>query len=46
MFKLLIVIGVLLIGICLILAYSYLIIVSRENEMPDFEDVEMIHEKK
>jgi hypothetical protein len=30
-----------MVAICLVVAYAYLIVINRENEMPDFEDVEI-----
>jgi hypothetical protein len=45
MTTLLTVLGMLLLVVCLIAAYAYLIIVSRENEMPGIEDVDTVHEK-
>ncbi|MGB5424069.1 MAG: hypothetical protein WBN03_18030 [Desulfobacterales bacterium] len=31
----------LVVAVCLVVAYAYLIVINRENEMPDFEDVEI-----
>ncbi len=45
MTTLLTVIGMVLLVVCLIAAYAYLIFVSRENEMPGIEDVDTVHEK-
>jgi hypothetical protein len=45
MTTLLTVMGMLLLVVCLIAAYAYLIIISRENEMPGIEDVDTVHEK-
>ena len=45
MTTLLTILGMLLLVVCLIISYAYLIIVNRENEMPDIEDVETAHEK-
>ena len=39
------ILGMLLLAVCLIVAYAYLIIINRENEMPGIEDVDSIHEK-
>ena len=36
---------ILLVAVCLVVAYAYLIVISRENEMPDFEDVEVGQEE-
>ena len=35
------IIFIILVAICLVVAYAYLIVINRENEMPDFEDVEI-----
>lgn len=32
---------IILIVVCLVVAYAYLIVINRENEMPDFKDVEI-----
>ena len=32
---------IIMVAICLVVAYAYLIVINRENEMPDFEDVEI-----
>jgi hypothetical protein len=32
---------IILVAVCLVVAYAYLIVINRENEMPDFEDVEI-----
>ena len=32
---------ILVVAVCLVVAYAYLIVINRENEMPDFEDVEI-----
>jgi uncharacterized protein with PQ loop repeat len=32
---------ILVVAVCLFVAYAYLIVINRENEMPDFEDVEI-----
>jgi hypothetical protein len=32
---------IILVALCIIAAYAYLIVISRENEMPDFEDVDV-----
>jgi hypothetical protein len=32
---------IILVAVCLVAAYAYLIVINRENEMPDFEDVEI-----
>ena len=45
MTTLLTVLGMVLLAVCLIAAYAYLIIVNRENEMPGIEDVDTVHEK-
>jgi hypothetical protein len=34
-----------LLAVCLVVAYAYLIVINRENEMPDFEDVEIGHDE-
>ena len=36
---------ILLFAVCLVAAYAYLIVINRENEMPDFEDVEVGQEE-
>ena len=45
MTTLLTVIGMVLLAVCLIAAYAYLIFVNRENDMPGIEDVDTVHEK-
>lgn len=45
MTMLLTILGMLLLVVCVIAAYAYLIIVSRENEMPGIEDVEAAQDK-
>jgi len=35
------IIFIIMVAICLVVAYAYLIVINRENEMPDFEDVEI-----
>ena len=45
MTTLLTVLGMFLLVVCVIAAYAYLIIVSRENEMPGIEDVETAPDK-
>lgn len=45
MTMLLTVLGMLLLVVCLIAAYAYLIIISRENEMPGIEDIDTAREK-
>jgi len=32
---------IIMVAVCLVVAYAYLIVINRENEMPDFEDVEI-----
>ena len=32
---------ILAVAVCLVVAYAYLLVINRENEMPDFEDVEI-----
>jgi hypothetical protein len=32
---------IIIVAVCLVAAYAYLIVINRENEMPDFEDVEI-----
>jgi hypothetical protein len=39
------ILGVFLLAVCLIIAYAYLIIINRENEMPGIEDIDSLHEK-
>lgn len=39
------ILGMLLLGVCLIAAYAYLIIINRENEMPGIEDIDTLQEK-
>ena len=36
---------ILVVAVCLVVAYAYLIVINRENEMPDFEDVEIGHDE-
>jgi uncharacterized protein (UPF0333 family) len=36
---------IILLAVCLVVAYAYLIVINRENEMPDFEDVEIGQEE-
>lgn len=36
---------IILLAVCLVVAYTYLVVVNRENEMPDFEDVEIGQEE-
>jgi hypothetical protein len=45
MTTLLTVLGMVLLAVCLIAAYAYLIIINRENEMPGIEDIDSVHEK-
>ena len=45
MTALLTILGIVLLVVCLIAAYAYLIIINRENEMPGIEDVETANEK-
>ncbi len=35
------IIFIIMVAVCLVVAYAYLIVINRENEMPDFEDVEI-----
>ncbi|UCH22624.1 MAG: hypothetical protein JSU83_05205 [Deltaproteobacteria bacterium] len=46
MLKLLVIIGLLVVTACLFVAYAYLMSVSRENELPGLEDVEIPQEEK
>ena len=45
MTTLLTVLGMILLVVCVIAAYAYLIIINRENEMPGIEDVETASDK-